>query len=85
LTNDIRLITHNCSEKIKFYLTLNKKSSFYHVYKDCSFLARELNTLPLHRLIGCIQQIQQLSERSLLLVYSSRFIVDLKVYSNHRQ
>jgi len=34
--------------------------------------------------IGCIQRIQQLSERSLLLVYSPRFIVDLKVYSNHR-
>jgi len=33
---------------------------------------------------GCILQIQQLSERSLLLVYSIRFIVDLKVCSNHR-
>jgi len=36
-------------------------------------------------IIECIQQIQQLRERSLLLIYSSRFIVDLKVYSIHRQ
>jgi len=35
--------------------------------------------------IGCIQRIQELRERSLLLVYSFRFIVDLKVYSNHKQ
>jgi len=33
-------------------------------------------------IIGCIQRIQQLSERSLLLVYSSRFIVDLKIIDN---
>jgi len=38
-----------------------------------------------NRFNGCIQRIQQLRERSLLLVYSSKFIVDLQVYSNHKQ
>jgi len=53
------------------------------VYHDNIAVLKKLKESQL--IIGCILRIQQLSERSLLLVYSSRFIVDLKVYSNYRQ